>query len=488
MTPKQWIDSTLGKAIDTDGYPNSQPYQCWDYFDYFCRKIGFDGSRYCANTGYVGDLWLLRDADGYHYYTDFDYIYDPSEFRDGDWVFWSQHVAIFMSPNREIGQNQNGKPYVTEKEMNWNGVLGAMRYKHWQTYSVPYGYAVMTINDHKYTLRRMHGTDKIGVLSAKVNCLLPFEDYDADVLLSAKIAGACYFQNDPNNPDGRPFGEWYGDLSSPISGTYHCVSNQNSTLFYDLETGLFGDVGGVDIDSSHNVFSPSLVFPNSKGHWEYATFVGLGQKEIKAWYTFLVRFTDGYALGLAGQEMTPQQIADDFANTDMVNISFLDGGGSAQGAFWHDNAMDYVRKTTREVPSVLMIYRDFEVVSPGNPTTPDIVPGEPETPEITPENPPESDDSGKDDEDMSNNLVPEKIPNWEDPDKINPELNPWTVILLNIANLFKVKSILTFALTGAYIALLFSNIEIPKFLETILTMVIGFYYGTQFEKTGDNKK
>ena len=186
----------------------------------------------------------------------------------------------------------------------------------------------------------MTGSEKIGILAAKVNQLLPFEKLDADVLVNAKIAGACYFQNDPNNPDGRPFGEWYGDLSAPLNGSYHCVSNQNTTLFYDLETGLFGDVGGVEIDSSHNVFSPSLVYPNSKGNWEYATFLGLGQKDIRAWYTFLVRFVDGYALGLAMQEMTPQEIADDFANTNMINISFLDGGDSAQGAFWHDSAME----------------------------------------------------------------------------------------------------------------------------------------------------
>ena len=71
MTPKKYYDETIGKAIDTDNYPRSNPYQCWDYFDYFCRLVGFTGSRYCASTRYVGDLWFLRDAEGYHYYTDF---------------------------------------------------------------------------------------------------------------------------------------------------------------------------------------------------------------------------------------------------------------------------------------------------------------------------------------------------------------------------------------------------------------------------------
>ena len=104
---------------------------------------------------------------------------------------------------------------------------------------------------------------------------------------------------------------------------------------------------------------------------------------------------------------------------------------------------------------------------------------------------PARDGDGKEDDDAVKDDVPEikpvKDPDWKDPDVIDPTLDPWTVILLNVANLFKVKSILTFALTGAYIALLFSNTEIPKFLETILTMVIGFYYGSQFEKTGEKK-
>ena len=91
-TPTQFYNMVIGRSFDTD---KAYGAQCWDLFDFFCEIIGFTGSRYCGNTGYAGDLWVLRDVSGYEYYTAFDYIYDPADFREGDWVFWPQHVAMF---------------------------------------------------------------------------------------------------------------------------------------------------------------------------------------------------------------------------------------------------------------------------------------------------------------------------------------------------------------------------------------------------------
>ena len=55
-----------------------------------------------------------------------------------------------------------------------------------------------------------------------------------------------------------------------------------------------------------------------------------------------------------------------------------------------------------------------------------------------------------------------------------------------IAKLIDVKTIVTFALTGAFIYLaVIKEIE-PQIFMTIYTMVIGFYFGTQHEK--NNRK
>ena len=54
-----------------------------------------------------------------------------------------------------------------------------------------------------------------------------------------------------------------------------------------------------------------------------------------------------------------------------------------------------------------------------------------------------------------------------------------------IAKLIDVKTIVTFALTAAFIYLSIIKAIKPQIFMTIYTMVIGFYFGTQAEK---NKK
>ena len=355
MTPKQFFDDTIGKKIDTDNYPRSNPYQCWDYFDYFCRIIGFKGSRHCSSTGYVGDLWFMRNDSGYNYSTDFYFITDPKDFKTGDWIFWKRHVAMYYN-GMEVGQNQPA-PYVTEKAMNWEGILGAMRWKHWQTIEIPYGYSEIKIEDRKYVLQRMRKDDHIAVLAVGLNKTARFADFTADDISPlAMISGANFFQNDPDNPAGQAYGMTFGDLSSPLNNVYQSLPNQDSTLFYNLEKGEFGDCTDYAVDPNDNVFSPALVYPNSKGNWEYARMVGTKHINLESIYTFLLRMSDGYCIGIALQISTPKQIAEDMSSSDIINISFLDGGGSAQACFKLNGEMKYARVTDREVPSVICIY------------------------------------------------------------------------------------------------------------------------------------
>lgn len=51
-----------------------------------------------------------------------------------------------------------------------------------------------------------------------------------------------------------------------------------------------------------------------------------------------------------------------------------------------------------------------------------------------------------------------------------------------IAKLIDVKTLVTFALTGAFIYLAVTKEIEPQIFMTIYTMVIGFYFGTQHEK------
>lgn len=133
MTPENWYRATIGKSFDTDNYPRDNPFQCWDYFDKFCREIHCDCSRWCGDInkggyyGFVGYLWHHRYERHYDKY--FDFV-SPSEIKEGDWLFWDKHVAFYYH-GLEVGQNQNGKRYVSSKALNRNGLLGGMRWKYW---------------------------------------------------------------------------------------------------------------------------------------------------------------------------------------------------------------------------------------------------------------------------------------------------------------------------------------------------------------------
>ena len=52
-------------------------------------------------------------------------------------------------------------------------------------------------------------------------------------------------------------------------------------------------------------------------------------------------------------------------------------------------------------------------------------------------------------------------------------------------NLFTVKSIITFALTGAFVYLTIIKEVKPELFMSVYTTVIGFYFGIQYEKKED---
>lgn len=51
-----------------------------------------------------------------------------------------------------------------------------------------------------------------------------------------------------------------------------------------------------------------------------------------------------------------------------------------------------------------------------------------------------------------------------------------------LLNLLTVKSLVTFALTGAFVYLALTGQIEPNVFMTIYTVVVGFYFGTQHEK------
>lgn len=129
-SPQAFYDAVIGKSIDTDGAYNAQ---CWDLFDLYCAEQDVTCSRYCALTGYAGDLYKLRYKYGYDKFFDFFY---PKNAKRGDWYFSDRHVAMVWDVYSDgsvllLGQNQGGKKWVTLKTYKLSDALGMMRWKGW---------------------------------------------------------------------------------------------------------------------------------------------------------------------------------------------------------------------------------------------------------------------------------------------------------------------------------------------------------------------
>lgn len=473
MTPYEWKSETIGKSYDTD---KAYGYQCWDYFDAFIKYFNLPVSTYCALTGYVCDLWRLRDKYGYSQY--FEYIYKASDLRDGDWCFFDKgseshpasHTCMYFSPDIELGQNQ-GKQYVTEKQTTFSDMLGALRFKNWS--EIKTGASDITINDHSYSLYRQEANQKAVVLSAGIDKLQSIRELDADVYVMAKICGANYFQARTDMPDGQQYGMTFGDISAPLNDVWRELPNQDTTLYFDLNTGLYGDCTGVHIDQTHDVYSPAVVYP-ATGNFQYARMVGVDHVNTVSRYTFCIRFADGsYALGIANDELTPKQIATDFRQFDIDSISFLDGGGSAQFGRWNGTAFEYLRDTGREVPSAVAIVSTEPIQNT-------------EQAQDT-ENGAESNETEKDEEQSMNEntstetaeIVPVKDETYTD-----PEATIGNTLLDRLAALLSVKSIITLFLTAIFGLLVLNDKELPEQFVSIYTMCISFFFGYQFRKSG----
>lgn len=474
MTPLQWRDNTIGKSFDNG---DKYKYQCWDYLNYFFEYMNLGLSTYCALTGYVCDLWRLKDKYGYSRY--FDYITNPNDLRSGDWVIWDKgsshnlsHVALFYIGSDgnpvELGQNQ-GFPYVTEKETTWD-ILGAFRFKEWSV--LPIGCSNQRLHDHEYSFYRQSPDQKTIVISAGLNKTQPIRSLDVDAPVYAKITGANYFQNDPNNPAGQPIGMTFGDISAPMSDVWRQLPNQDSTLFYDIESGLYGDCTGIHIDQKHNVFSPAVVYP-AVGNYQYARMVGIGHVNAASRYTFTIRFTDGtYALGIANQDLTPKQISNDMRNAlgaSLDSIAFLDGGGSAQMGRWTGEKFEYVRDTGRACPSAVAIIGTSSHASENQP-----IPDEPEKDEEIPMQNETSENQPI--------LYPVKDNEWSDPE-IPTETAGETIL----KRFLSVKSFVTLTLTGVFSYLSITGKISQEQFMSVFTMCISFFFGYSFEKKTNGK-
>ena len=147
-------------------------------------------------------------------------------------------------------------------------------------------------------------------------------------------------------------------------------------------------------------------------------------------------------------------------------------------------AFNYVRETDRAIASVVVCGREF--TKPEEQPTPK----EETKPSETGAIPPVDTETPKEEEipmaetkpHESYNTEVIKDENWTDPEP-QPKTN---IIVARIAALLSVKSLITIALTVAFIMLVVEGKELPDQFVSIYTMCISFFFGYQFKKA-ENK-
>ena len=368
-------------------------------------------------------------------------------------------------------------PYNTASGLPFQGFI----YNPFLFAVIDQGASDVEINEHKYSLFRQMPGMRAVVLSAGLNKVAPIRELDANVYVYGKVTGANYFQMRSGQAD--PYGTTYGCISAPLNDVWTETPNQDTTLYYDAETGVYGDCTGVHIDPEHNVFSPAVVYP-AKGNYQYARMVGIDHVNTVSRYTFVIRFNDGtFAIGIALQDMTIKQIAADFFGmySDISDIAYLDGGGSAQMGRWNGERFEYVRDTGRECPSAFAIVSEKPIELP-IPSLPVPTPT-PEQPEHGETGDSDNETGESEEEPMEDEKKPEtggnepqKDESWTDPE---PKTN---LIAERIAALLSVKSILTLTLTAVFAYLVINQLAIPVEFAEVYKVCIYFFFGYSIGK------
>lgn len=139
-TPAQFIDATLNKSYDMDGYYGPT---CWDYGDFFwLQQVGRMLST--GNTGCARGCWTVDSARKANAGSQFDLVTNKNNLKVGDWVILNTgpygHVgivsAIIQRGQTVQVQSQNQGIFtqkVTRVNFSLASFLGGFRYKAWST-------------------------------------------------------------------------------------------------------------------------------------------------------------------------------------------------------------------------------------------------------------------------------------------------------------------------------------------------------------------
>ena len=129
----EFINKTLGKKIDTDGFPKAQPYQCVDLAKYYNMCYFSPFQVYCTTSGYAKDWANNKKTNGLLNYYDETTV---NNMIKGTLVVWGNcriapysHIGFFVKDNGngtfQCLQQNAPHPYVVLSNISYDGIIGA---------------------------------------------------------------------------------------------------------------------------------------------------------------------------------------------------------------------------------------------------------------------------------------------------------------------------------------------------------------------------
>lgn len=141
----EFINKTLGKRIDTDGYPEEQPFQCVDLPKYYNDCYFAPFQVYCSTSRYAKDWANNKNTNGLLDYYDETTV---DNMIKGTLVVWGNcrvapysHIGFFVKDNGDgtfqCLQQNAPYPYVTLSNITYEGIIGAFIPKNIEKYTPP---------------------------------------------------------------------------------------------------------------------------------------------------------------------------------------------------------------------------------------------------------------------------------------------------------------------------------------------------------------
>lgn len=140
-----FINKTLGRAIDTDCFPEEQPFQCVDLPKYYNDCYFSPFQVYCSTSGYAKDWANNKNTNGLLDYYDETTV---DNMIKGTLVVWGNcrvapysHIGFFVKDNGDgtfqCLQQNAPYPYVTLSNITYEGIIRAFIPKNIEKYTPP---------------------------------------------------------------------------------------------------------------------------------------------------------------------------------------------------------------------------------------------------------------------------------------------------------------------------------------------------------------